>query len=155
MGFFDDSLLANEDYEFNTRIRKAQGRIWLDPKIRAVYLAQPTLRGLFRQYWRYGYWKWKMLRRYPESLRWRQGLPPLFLISIPGLILLGFIHTIFWILLGLELSLYGFVLTLVGFFRALKFKTPSLSIGFPLAAITMHFAWGAGFLFSMIDQRKI
>ena len=31
VGFFDETLLTNEDYEFNARIRKSGGRIWLDP----------------------------------------------------------------------------------------------------------------------------
>ena len=82
VGFFDESLLTNEDYEFNTRIRKSGGTIWLDPAIRSVYFARPTLAALARQYSRYGFWKWRMLRRYPETLRWRQGLPPLFVLSL-------------------------------------------------------------------------
>jgi succinoglycan biosynthesis protein ExoA len=53
IGFFDESLLTNEDYEFNARIRKAGGRIWLDPSIRSVYFARSTLQELARQYWRY------------------------------------------------------------------------------------------------------
>jgi glycosyltransferase involved in cell wall biosynthesis len=78
VGAFDESLLTNEDYEFNARVRKAGGRIWLDPSIRSIYFARSTLLELARQYWRYGYWKWRMLRRYPDTLRWRQALPPLF-----------------------------------------------------------------------------
>src|SRR5512136_1928070 len=82
VGFFDESLLANEDYEFNARIRRSGGRIWLDPAIRSVYFARPTLAKLAVQYFRYGFWKWRMLRRYPETLRWRQALPPLFVLSL-------------------------------------------------------------------------
>ena len=33
IGLFDETLLSNEDYEFNTRIRQSGGRIWLNPKI--------------------------------------------------------------------------------------------------------------------------
>jgi glycosyltransferase involved in cell wall biosynthesis len=33
IGLFDESMLTNEDYEFNMRIRNAGGRIWLDPAI--------------------------------------------------------------------------------------------------------------------------
>ena len=86
IGKFDETLLTNEDYEFNARIRKANGRIWLDPSIRSVYFARSNLVELARQYWRYGYWKWRMLRRYPDTLRWRQALPPLFVLSLLGLI---------------------------------------------------------------------
>ena len=101
IGWFNEELLTNEDYEFNTRIRQDGGVVWLDPSIRTVYLARPDLGALARQYFRYGYWKLKMLRRYPGTLRWRQALPPLFVgksdhfwhhLSIfipPGLYLLG------------------------------------------------------------------
>jgi len=41
IGGYDESLLTNEDYEFNTRIRAIGGRIWLDPAIRTVYFARP------------------------------------------------------------------------------------------------------------------
>ncbi|MBE0411366.1 MAG: glycosyltransferase family 2 protein, partial [Anaerolineales bacterium] len=64
IGFFDESLLTNEDYEFNTRLRKAGGVVWLDPKIRTVYFPPGSIAALARQYWRYGYWKARMLRRY-------------------------------------------------------------------------------------------
>jgi glycosyltransferase involved in cell wall biosynthesis len=102
LGFFDESLLTNEDYELNARIRKSGGKIWLDPSIRSVYFARATLWQLLRQYWRYGFWKWRMLRRYPDTLRWRQALPPLFVLSLVGLILLSFI-LIARILLAAEL----------------------------------------------------
>ncbi|RPH58223.1 MAG: glycosyltransferase family 2 protein, partial [Chloroflexi bacterium] len=69
IGGYDESLLSNEDYEFNARIRQSGGKIWLDPAIRSIYFARPTLGALAQQYFRYGFWKWKMLRRYPGTLR--------------------------------------------------------------------------------------
>ena len=54
IGYFDETLLTNEDYEFNVRLRKAGGRIWLDPSIRSVYFARSNLTELANQYWRYG-----------------------------------------------------------------------------------------------------
>jgi len=74
VGFFDETLLSNEDYEFNARIRKTGGKVWLDPSIRSVYFARGSLPGLAKQYFRYGFWKWRMLQRYPDTLRWRQAL---------------------------------------------------------------------------------
>ena len=114
IGFFDESLLTNEDYEFNTRIRKSGGKIWLDPAIRSVYFARPTLAALARQYSRYGFWKWRMLRRYPETLRWRQGLPPLFVLSLlVGAALAAFLP-VFRILLAAEVLIYGITLVAAG-----------------------------------------
>lgn len=149
IGLFDETLLSNEDYEFNARIRQSGGHIWLDPKIATVYYARSTLRELARQYWRYGYWKFRMLRRYPDTLRWRQGLPPLFVASLLGLALL-----VWWLpvgcLLTLELTIYGTVLLLAGLLSALRHQKIYLFIGLPLAIATMHLAWGAGFLWSII-----
>jgi len=150
IGFFDESLLANEDYEFNTRIRKSGGKIWFDPSIRSVYIARPTLAKLARQYARYGYWKWRMLRRYPETLRWRQGLPPLFVASLLGGAILAVFLPIFRILLAAEILIYTIILAAIGVQSAVRQKKVSLLIGLPVAIATMHITWGAGFLWSMI-----
>jgi len=150
VGFFDESLLANEDYEFNARIRKSGGRIWLDPSIRSVYFARPTLAKLAAQYTRYGFWKWRMLRRYPETLRWRQGLPPLFVLSLIGAAVLAVFLPVFRVLLAAGILIYLVILEAAGVRTAVRQKKGYLLIGLPLAIVTMHIAWGAGFLWSMI-----
>jgi glycosyltransferase involved in cell wall biosynthesis len=150
IGFFDETLLTNEDYEFNARIRKSGGKIWLDPSIRSVYYAQPSLRGLARQYWRYGFWKWRMLRRYPETLRWRQALPPLFVSSLILGLLAGFAFPIIWGLLAIEVLSYMGVLFIVSFVTSIRKRKPALTFGLPLAIAAMHISWGAGLLWSMI-----
>jgi succinoglycan biosynthesis protein ExoA len=150
IGFFDESLLTNEDYEFNARIRKSGGKVWLNPSIRSVYFARPTLALLAKQYARYGYWKWRMLRRYPETLRWRQGLPPLFALSLIGGAVLAVFLPIFRVLLAAEILIYLIALGAAGIQAALKQKKVSLVVGLPIAIATMHIAWGMGFLWSMI-----
>jgi len=154
IGRFDETLHANEDYEFNVRVRKSGGRVWLDPSIRSIYFARGTLGELARQYWRYGYWKWLMLRRYPNTLRWRQALPPLFVASLLGLSLISFfLPPAGWVLVG-ELLFYFFALLLAGFRVAWRQRKPSLLLGLPLAISVMHIAWGSGFLWSMITFRS-
>ena len=91
IGMFDETLLTNEDYEFNTRVRQSGGKVWMNPSIHSVYFARSTLGELAHQYWRYGYWKAQMLRRYPKTLRWRQVIPPLFVLALICLGLLSFI----------------------------------------------------------------
>jgi len=150
IGFYDESLLTNEDYEFNARIRKSGGKVWLNPFIRSVYFARPTLALLAKQYARYGYWKWRMLRRYPETLRWRQGLPPLFALSLIGGAVLAVFLPIFRVLLAAEILIYLITLVAAGVQAALKQKKVSLVVGLPIAIATMHIAWGMGFLWSMI-----
>jgi glycosyltransferase involved in cell wall biosynthesis len=152
VGLFDESLLTNEDYEFNARIRKSGGKIWLDPSIRSVYFARSTLLDLIRQYWRYGFWKWRMVRRYPDTIRWRQALPPLFVLSLVSLAVLSIGIPSAGILLAMELLLYFSLLLLAGFQAALQQQKTYLLWGLPLAILAMHTAWGSGFLWSMLNS---
>jgi hypothetical protein len=154
IGFFNEGLLTNEDYEFNVRVRQSGGRVWLDPAIRSRYYARSKLRDLARQYSRYGFWKARMLTRYPETLRWRQILPPLFVLSLVLLIPLGFIFRPAFLVGVIELVFYGIILFIAGIQAALKQQDASLVLGLPLAIGTMHLCWGGAFLWSMVRLRK-
>lgn len=149
VGFFDENLLTNEDYEFNTRIRQFGGRVWFDPAIRSKYIARSQIGSLARQYWRYGFWKSRMLRRFPGTFRWRQ-LPPVFVISLPLLAVLGiWFWWARWILI-IEITIYLLALFLVGLQLAIKQRDFAMIWGVPLAIATMHFSWGTAFIWSMI-----
>lgn len=152
IGLFDESLLTNEDYEFNVRIRQSGGIVWFDPDIRSIYYSRAEITALARQYFRYGYWKGKMLQRYPETLRWRQILPPVFLLS---LILLGlgavFFPLLRWLFV-LEAGVYTLILLVIGLQLALNKGEMYLIIGFPLSVATMHLTWGSALLWSLIHR---
>jgi glycosyltransferase involved in cell wall biosynthesis len=150
VGGYDESLLTNEDYEFNTRIRQSGGKIWLDPSIRSIYFSRPTLGALARQYFRYGFWKFKMLRRYPGTLRWRQALPPIFVASLIVTGALGLFWPLFAVLMGLELLAYFGVLGLVSLRLGFIRKEFYLIFGLPLTIAVMHFTWGSGFIWSIL-----
>lgn len=152
IGAFDESLQTNEDYEFNVRIRQAGGTVWLDPAIRSAYYARPTLAALARQYWRYGYWKWRMLRRYPSTLRPRQAIPPLFVLSLLGLAGLSLVWAPAAWLLGAGVVSYALLLLAAATQKAAQLRQPSLLLGMPLAMMTMHLSWGAAFLWSLLSS---
>jgi glycosyltransferase involved in cell wall biosynthesis len=151
LGPFDETLLTNEDYEFNVRIRQAGGRVWFDPAIRSEYIARRDFPSLARQYWRYGYWKARMLLRYPHAFRLRQAAG-LFVLSFPVLAVLGFwLPWAFWIL-ALEVALYLFALLVSGVQTAFKNRDPGMVIGVPVAIALMHFAWGSAFIWSLLGS---
>ena len=152
IGAFDETLLANEDYEFNTRVRESGGTVWLDPAIRSVYFSRSTLKKLAIQYGRYGFWKFKMLQRYPHTLRWRQSLPPVFVLSLFILIVLSLFVGLARYILAAQLLIYFSALGLAGLKLAIKKRKGFLFIGLPLAIMTMHISWGAGFLWSGIPR---
>jgi len=150
IGSFDETLLANEDYEFNTRIRQGGGVVWLDPSIRSVYFSRATFAQLAIQYWRYGFWKWRMLQRYPQTLRLRQAMPPLFVLSLIVLSVLSLWVAPAVYLLVVQIGLYLFMLGGAGAQQAFTKRKLYLFWGLPIAIMTMHLAWGAGFLWSAI-----
>ena len=149
IGAFDESLLSNEDYEFNARVRKAGGTVWLNPAIRSKYFARRSFGELTRQYWRYGYWKARMLRRYPETFRWRQ-LSGLLVLSffVLGILALR-IPAAGW-LLAIEADLYALALLAAGIQEAFRKRDLALLLGVPLAVAIMHLTWGAAFLWSLV-----
>jgi len=142
IGGFDESLLVNEDYEFNTRVRESGGTVWLEPSIRCVYFSRSTFGKLALQYWRYGFWKFKMLRRYPHTLRWRQALPPVFVFSLIVLIVLSLWVVIMQYVLAAQLFIYFASLGLAGLKLAIEKRKGFLLWGLPLAiasaAIPVH-----------------
>lgn len=154
IGYYNESLIANEDYEFNARLRKLGMRIWIDPAIRAVYYSRPTLKSLSRQYFIYGFWKVRMLRMFPETLRWRQALPPLFILGILMLLLLSvFWFSALWVVAA-GLLVYLLILAIGSAKPAVKQKEAALLFGIPLAISTMHFSWGIGFWVSLFSPGK-
>jgi len=153
-GYYNESLTANEDYELNARLRKMGLKIWVDPAIRAVYFSRPDLKSLAKQYYSYGFWKVRMLRMFPDTIRWRQALPPLFVFGILMLLLLSVIwFPAFWIFVIVSL-LYLFILAIGALKPAFTQKDAALFIGIPLAIMTMHFSWGTGFWMSLLKSGK-
>ncbi len=152
IGGYDETLLSNEDYELNTRIRGQGGKVYLDPVIRSVYFARPTLAGLAKQYFRYGFWKLRMLKRYAASLRWRQALPPIFTGSILILLIGALFSSLARILLLIELAMYFVTLMAGSISIGRKKHDLRFIIGIPMSIAVMHFSWGAGFLWSLIKS---
>jgi succinoglycan biosynthesis protein ExoA len=150
VGWYNENLLTNEDYEFNVRIAKAGGKIWFDPAIRSIYFARATFGELARQYWRYGFWKGKMVQRFPETLRWRQFLPPVFVCSLVFLFVVSWFFPLArWIFVA-EAGLYIFILLLAGIKVAVSLRDWRLVLGIPIAISTMHLSWGTSFIWSLL-----
>lgn len=153
VGKFDEQLLTNEDYEYNLRLRQAGGLVWFDPSIRSRYVARGSLAELARQYQRYGYWKGRMLQRYPSSIKLRQLLPPLFVIGSALLLLASaFFRPAAWLLVGIWAG-YVAILLAAGAVAALRGRTVGHLLGIPIALSVMHLAWGLAALRGLLSRR--
>jgi succinoglycan biosynthesis protein ExoA len=86
-GLFDESLIRNQDDEFNLRLRKAGGKIVLDPSFEVRYRPRGSLRGVWRQYHEYGLWKTSVMRKHKQVLSARSLAPGLLVGSLSVLAL--------------------------------------------------------------------
>ncbi len=157
MGGFDETLEANEDYEFFYRLRQAGGRILCHPAIRSSTAARSTLKALWHQYVRYGRGKARMLRLHPRSLRARQIPAPalvagVFILGSAGIVCLAARVALVFIL-GLYAVIIGSAAADVA--RRLGWtRWAHIWITFWV----MHWGWGVGFwsgLFSPGKRRRM
>jgi succinoglycan biosynthesis protein ExoA len=80
-GLFDETLVRNQDDEFNLRLRHAGGTIVLDPAISVLYRPRGTLAGVWRQYFEYGLWKVPVMLKHRQVLTPRSMAPLAFVLS--------------------------------------------------------------------------
>jgi succinoglycan biosynthesis protein ExoA len=81
-GYFDESLVRDQDDEFNLRLRRAGGRIVLDPTIRVFYTPRGSLSAVVRQYYGYGFWKVPVMLKHRQVVSARGMVPMAFVGSL-------------------------------------------------------------------------
>ncbi len=141
-GFFDESLMIAEDFEFNLRLRKLGYKILLDPGIKSYYCPRESFCELFRMMFRYGYWKNFVNRKHRTVSSFRQILPPLFLLYLFALVPLIFASPFF----ALPLALYFALVVIYGFRIGAEKKSLNLVPFCALTFLLSHTGYGAGFL---------
>jgi succinoglycan biosynthesis protein ExoA len=147
-GLFDKELVRNQDDEFNFRLLRSGGKIWLDPAIQSDYFSRSTIRGLRRQYFEYGFWKIRVIQKHGRPASWRHLVPMVFVLALFIGVSLGAISgSMAWLLvIGLPYALASlFVSGWIAMLNGWRYF-PFL----PLAFGTMHLAYGFGFLVGIV-----
>ena len=170
-GGFDEALVRNQDDEHNLRIIRGGGRIWQSSRIRSWYHSRTSLKGLFRQYLQYGYWKVQVIRKHGKPASLRHLAPGVFVLTLLLLALtcgLGAVASALWpapmvpgvvfsalqspalmVLLTL-VSLYALALLLASLQTAGRTKWKLLPV-LPLVFCCYHLGYGFGFLKGVLD----
>ena len=148
-GWLDEELVRNQDDEYNYRLRKLGGKIFLCPDVRSTYYSRKSLTGLWRQYFQYGYWKVRVLQKHPKQMRWRQFVPPAFVAGLVGSILLAPCFSWARFLLILIAGFYigaNLLASVITCFRNGLKHLPIL----PIVFATLHLSYGSGFLVGLV-----
>lgn len=140
IGGYDEALTANEDFDFNYRVRQAGRQVVLDRRVKATYFARPALGALARQYFRYGYWKVQMLRKDPRALHPRQ-VPPAAVLPWTVVTLAA---ALVWPAWGVPAAALYPALAGAGALHVAVTRSVNPLAAFA-AAVTVHLSWSAGF----------
>jgi succinoglycan biosynthesis protein ExoA len=144
-GLFDETLVRNQDDEFNLRLRLAGGRVVHDPSIRLEYTPRGTFRGLFRQYYEYGRWKVPVMLKHRRIVSLRSLAPAVLVASFLMLAVLSVVTHHAQAVLGVELAAYAAGALVFGV-RAIRSRGESLRLLPRVMAVfpTIHLAYGIG-----------
>ena len=148
-GGYDPTLRANEDAEYDVRLRRAGGRIWFASELAIDYIPRGTPLALARQYFRYGAGRAHTFRTHRETLRARQMAAPVILLTVVGGMVLGSFQP-----LALAApAVYG--LGVIS--AALRLTSQSRDwcvLGAVVALPIIHLSWGAGFSTGLLRPRR-
>jgi succinoglycan biosynthesis protein ExoA len=139
VGGYDPTFAANEDAEFDLRLRAAGGRVWFASNIVVDYVPRSSTVKLARQYHGYGIGRARNFRK-NGGLRLRQLVPPMFLLCLFASMVLAFI---FPPLLVLPLA----YLCLVAGASVMLWRKSARRCALASVVIipTIHLSWASGF----------
>lgn len=153
VGGWDESLMVNEDVDFDHRLIGAGYQIGFDPAMQIGWHVRETLPALFKQYRRYGRGKAQMIRKNgAAAIRLRHLVPPAFVTGSALLAVGGLFRPALWLLL----LPYAGVVTLAsvrawgGRDRHHDASAPAL----PVAFAAIHSGWGLGMLEGLLLGRQ-
>ena len=157
IGFFDENLIRNQDDDFNFRLTNAGGKIYYDHEISLKYYVRGNFKGLWKQFFQYGYWKVYVNKKHKAVTTVRQLVPPLFVTYLAMLVLTSFFSISVAGIFGLPFLAY------VGMavYFALKASEKDKEIKFWEVFKTfpiLHVSYGLGYLkgiwtFLILNQR--
>lgn len=142
LGGWDEGLVANEDYEFDYRLRMAGHKLLFDPAIAISWHSRQTVADLYRQYRRYGHGKVAVALKHPASMRPRHVLVPAFLAYLALAAVVGLRRP--GIAAGM-VAPYAAALAAASVQTGRQLETSQERRSVAPAFLAMHIGWGVGF----------
>jgi succinoglycan biosynthesis protein ExoA len=139
IGGYEETFTANEDAEFDLRLTKAGGRIWLSEDLAILYHPRRTPTALFAQYFRHGAGRARTLLRHRSRPRLRQlapaGVAPALVLLVPAVV---------YPALAVPAALWALACLTYGAWLGVRAQDGCAAAA-GVAAMTMHLAWSLGF----------
>lgn len=154
VGMFNERLVFSQDLDFNSRLRRAGGRILLVPTARITYFARSDLGSFFRHQWRNGVWTIAPLAYTKGLLSPRHMVPMAFVGALVLSALFALLMPRSWPLLGFVAGSYLLVNLAASIDAALRARQPAYLLTLPPAFASLHLTYGAGSWWGLVELRR-
>lgn len=142
IGLFDEELVRNQDDEFNGRIIKNGGTIYLLPHLVIDYYARDTVKKVSKMFYQYGLFKPLVNKKLGSPATVRQFFPMLF---VAGCILGGILSFFSNVLFIIYLSVLIIYLLLAVIFSLKDGRNILLVPALICTYLTIHMSYGWGY----------
>jgi succinoglycan biosynthesis protein ExoA len=150
LGGWDERLVANEDFEFDYRLRQSGERLLLDPDIVIAWQCRQSVPELWRQYVRYGRGKTDVAALHPASLQARHLAPPML---VAWLALASLVAVRRPGRAAAMVSPYVAGVAAATAVTSRQLERSEDAVHLPGAFAAMHLGWGFGFWWGLLSRR--
>ena len=147
IGYFDEELVRNQDDEFNGRIIKFGGHIYLIPSIVIDYYGRDSIGKVSKMFYQYGLFKPLVNKKLGNPATVRQFFPFFFVLGLIIGFPLCFVNLFFRILYIAVLALYIF---LAAYFSIRQIKGLKRILLLMVTFFAIHVSYGWGYLRGVI-----
>ena len=150
VGFFNENLKRSQDLEFNLRIKRAGGKIYLFPDIVSDYYSRSGLKDFFIYNFKNGIWAIYPFKFVKTLFKPRHYAPLVFVLGLTFLFMAGLFVRPFLYMFWTVIILYLAIILYAAAKVSLKEKDATYLFSLPVALAVRHFSYGLGSIFGII-----
>lgn len=143
VGYFDETMVRNQDIELHGRIKRAGYKFYFNPEIQSTYYTRNTLKKMLKQAYGNGKWNMILLKKGGSALSLRHLIPFVFVCYLLFSAIGGFFAHSVWILCIGVICLHLF---LGLYFAARKTDRIGEVLEMPWLFMLLHLTYGFGYL---------
>ncbi len=148
LGYFNESLVRNQDDEFNYRLTSAGYKVYFTNNASLEYVVRANLQGLSKQFYQYGYWKVYVNKLVGGITTTRQLFPA---ILVAGIVIGGILSVFSYYLQIAYLTGIAIYLSAALFFSFKSSSKANEIISVIFVFFILHFSYGTGYLRGLFD----
>jgi succinoglycan biosynthesis protein ExoA len=148
IGGWDESFITSQDSELSMRLLRSGYILARAPKPTVQMKKRSTLVQWWKMGHRYGFWRMKVIKKYPSRIKIVEFLPFIGLLMTSMLFYMNNHYSVF------PLFMYGLVLTAEGVNQSIRTRSISTLWGGPLCLFMLHTSFTLGLFDGMLRKGR-